>query len=124
MFGWLIVFIALIAIAVICFLIDLCTQGKYIKRYGYSISTWYTMVFIGCVVFAVIALLLAIVVPIEATHIIEDLTSILAADPTNDVAIAELIEHKNNIDRYGCFADLWTQKDELYKLIEVYICQK
>lgn len=121
MTGWLILFMCCVGIAAICLGIDLIIECKTIKKYGfYEANFWAVMVIAICGVLALIFGLLAIAVPIDSAQRIADITAILEVDPTNDVAIARLVEWQQAIERYGIFADKWLVREEIAELLTTY----
>ena len=120
MTGWLILFMCCVSIAAICLGIDLIIERKYLKKYGYEPNFWAIVVFAICGVLVFIFGLLAIAVPIDSAQRIADITAILEVDPTNDIAIARLVEWQQAIERYGIFADKWLVREEIAELITAY----
>ena len=120
MTGWLILFMCCVGIAAICLGIDLIIERKYIKKYGYEPNFWAIVVFAICGILVLVFGLTAIVVPIDSAQRIADITAILEIDPTNDVAIANLVEWQQAIERYGIFADKWLVREEIAELITAY----
>jgi hypothetical protein len=119
MTGWFILFMCCVSIAAICLGIDLFIERKKLK-YGYEANFWAIAVIAVCGVLAIIFGLLAIVVPIDCAQRIADITAILEVDPTNDVAIARLVEWTQDIERYGIFADKWLVREEIAELMATY----
>jgi len=121
MTGWLILFMCCVSIAAICLGIDLIIERKTIKKYGcYEANFWAMMVIAICGVLAFIFGLLALVIPIDCAHRIADITAILEVDPTNDVAIARLVEWQQDIERFGIFADKWLAREDIAELLTAY----
>ena len=121
MTGWFIVFICCVSVAAICLGIDLLIERKNIKKYGgYEANFWAMMVIAICGVLALIFGLVAILVPIESAHAVADAQAILEVDPTNDVAIASIVEWLQDIERFGMFADKWLVREELAELVTTY----
>lgn len=119
MTGWLILFLCCVGIAAICLGIDLIIERKNLK-YGYSANFWAILVIVTCGVLALIFGLLALAVPIDSAYAIADTQAILEVDPTNDVAIANLVEWQQAIERFGIFADKWPVRDEIAELLATY----
>lgn len=121
MTGWFILFICCVSVAAICLGIDLLIERKNIKKYGgYEANYWAMMVIAICGVLALIFGLVAVVVPIDSAHAVADVQAILEVDPTNDVAIARIVEWTQNIERFGMFADKWSVREELAELLASY----
>ena len=121
MTGWFILFICCVSVAAICLGIDLIIERKTIKKYGcYEANLWAIMVISLCGVLALIFGLVAIVVPIDSAHAVADVQAILETDPTNDVAIARIVEWTEHIERYGIFADKWLVREEIAELMSIY----
>ena len=121
MTGWFLLFICCVSVAAICLVIDLIIERKNIKKYGgYEANYWAMMVIAICGVLALIFGLAAIVVPIDSAQRIADITAILEIDPTNDVAIARLVEWTKDIERFGIFADKWPVREEIAELMAIY----
>lgn len=121
MTGWMILFMCCVGIAAICLGIDLIIERKTIKKYHcYEANFWAIAVIAICGVLAFIFGMLAIAVPIDSAQRIADITAILEVDPTNDVAIANLVEWQQDIERYGIFADKWLVREEIVELITAY----
>jgi hypothetical protein len=119
MTGWMILFMCCVSIAAICLGIDLFIERKTLK-YGYNANFWAILVIVLCGVLALVFGLVAIVVPIDSAQRIADITAILEIDPTNDVAIARLVEWTQDIERYGIFADKWPVREEIAELMAIY----
>jgi hypothetical protein len=119
MTGWMILFMCCVSIAAICLGIDLFIERKTLK-YGYYANFWAIVVITICGVLALIFGLVAIVVPIDSAHAVADVQAILEADPTNDVAIARIIEWTQDINRFGMFADKWPVREEIAELMAAY----
>ena len=121
MTGWFIVFICCVSVAAICLGIDLLIERKNIKKYGsYEANYWAMMVISICGVLALIFGLVAIIVPIDGARAVADVQAILEVDPTNDVAIASIVEWLQDIERFGMFADKWLVREELAELVTTY----
>ena len=121
MTGWMILFMCCIGIAAICLGIDLIIERKTIKKYHcYEANFWAMMVIAICGVLALVFGLLALVIPIDSAHVIADAQAILELDSTNDVAIANLVEWQQDIERYGIFADKWLVREEIAELLTAY----
>jgi hypothetical protein len=119
MTGWFILFMCCVSIAAICLGIDLIIERKNLK-YGYEANYWAIMVIAICGVLALIFGLVAIVIPIDSAHAVADVQAILETDPTNDVAIARLVEWTQDIKRFGMFADKWPVREEIAELMATY----
>ena len=119
MTGWFILFMCCVSIAAICLGIDLFIERKNLK-YGYEANFWAITVIAICGVLALVFGLVAIVVPIDSAQRIADITAILEIDPTNDVAIARLVEWTKAIERFGMFADKWPVREEIAELMAIY----
>lgn len=121
MTGWMILFMCCVGIAAICLGIDLIIERKTIKKHHcYEANYWAMMVIAICGVLALVFGLLALVIPIDSAHVIADAQAILELDPTNDVAIANLVEWQQDIERYGMFADKWLVREEITELLTAY----
>ena len=120
MTGWMILFMCCVGIAAICLGIDLIIERKNLKKYGYNANFWAITVIAICGVLAFIFGLFALVIPIDSAQRIADITAILEIDPTNDVAIANLVEWQQDIERYGMFADKWLVREEITELLTTY----
>lgn len=120
MTGWMILFMCCVGIAAICLGIDLIIERKNLKKYGYNANFWAITVIAICGVLAFVFGLLAFVIPIDSAHVIADAQAILELDPTNDVAIANLVEWQQDIERYGIFADKWLVREEIAELLTAY----
>ena len=118
MTGWLILFMCCVSIAAICLGIDLIIERKTIKKYHcYEANFWAMMVIAICGVLAFIFGMAALVIPIDSAQRIADITAILEIDPTNDVAIARLVEWQQDIERFGMFAEKWLVREEIAELL-------
>ena len=121
MTGWMILFMCCVGIAAICLGIDLIIERKTIKKYHcYEANFWAMMVIAICGVLAFVFGLLALIIPIDSAHVIADAQAILELDPTNDVAIANLVEWQQDIERFGMFADKWLVREEIAELLTAY----
>ena len=121
MTGWLILFMCCVSIAAICLGIDLIIERKTIKKYHcYEANFWAMMVIAICGVLAFIFGMAALVIPIDSAQRIADITAILEIDPTNDVAIARLVEWQQDIERFGMFAEKWLVREEIAELLTAY----
>ncbi|MBO5424100.1 MAG: hypothetical protein J6A25_01145 [Lachnospiraceae bacterium] len=121
MTGWLILFMCCVGIAAICLGIDLIIERKTIKKHHcYVANYWAILVIAICGVLALVFGLLALVIPIDSAQRIADITAILEIDPTNDVAIANLVEWQQAIERYGIFAEKWLVREEIAELLTAY----
>jgi hypothetical protein len=119
MTGWMILFMCCVIIAAICLGIDLFIERKTLK-YGYEANFWAITVIAICGVLALIFGLVAIAVSVDSAHAVADVQAILEVDPTNDVAIARIIEWTQDIERFGMFADKWLAREEIAELMAVY----
>lgn len=119
MTSWLILFMGCVSVAAICLGIDLFIERKNLK-YGYNANFWAIVVIAICGVLALIFGLLAIVIPIDSANAVADVQAILEIDPTNDVAVARIVEWTQDIERYGMFADKWIVREEIAELMSIY----
>lgn len=119
MTGWFILFMCCVSIAAICLGIDLFIERKNLK-YGYEANFWAMLVIVICGVLALVFGLLAVVIPIDSANAVADVQAILETDPTNDVAIARLVEWTQDIERCGIFADRWPVREEIAELMAIY----
>lgn len=119
MTGWMILFMCCVSVAAICLGIDLIIERKNLK-YGYEANFWAITVIAICGVLALIFGMCALVIPIDSAHRIADMAAILELDPTNDVAIANLVEWQQAIERFGMFADKWPVREEIAELLAIY----
>ena len=124
MTGWLLLVFICIGVALICFGIDLLIERRRAKAHGYKFdyepNYWFCMTVAICAILFLIFGLVAIMVPIDAAHRIADLQAILEVDPTNDVAISDLVKHAQDIERFGMFADKWTVREKIAEIIASY----
>ena len=124
MTGWLILVFICIGVALICFGVDLLIERRRAKANGYKFyyepNEWFCVTVAICAILFLIFGLVAIVVPIDSAHAVADAQAILEVDPTNDVAIASVVEWLQNIERFGMFADKWLVREELAELIATY----
>lgn len=124
MTGWLILVFICIGVALICFGIDLLIERRRAKANGYKFyyepNNWFCMTVAICAILFLIFGLVALVVPIDSAHRIADLQAILEVDPTNDVAISDLVKYAQDVERFGMFADKWTVREKIAELLTIY----
>ena len=124
MTGWLILVFICIGAALICFGIDLLIERRRAKANGYKFyyepNGWFCMTVAICAILFLIFGLVALVVPIDSAHRIADLQAILEVDPTNDVAISDLVTYAQDVERFGMFADKWTVREKIAELLTIY----